>query len=191
MITHALIMAYRDLRAPRFSPYGDKRHFYTSPAASALRGARHTLADQLTREEWDAADGYTCEHDNGAHHPDAHAYDTGHVRIVCHSDDTGYSVDDCDTYSPECHPEIKPEIIAREREAEIDRVNQDGVWGYVAEFWTGDDWENVDSIWGFVGNDFETSGYEPDLMRAALDALNALREGQARDLEASRPDMYL
>ena len=191
MIAPNLLAAYRDHRVTHFSPYNDRRAVHTATAKSALGQARHTLAAQLTREAWENADGYTCADCEAPSHPDDHAYDNGHVRIVCYMDQGCYDDLLGDSYDPRHNPEIKPEILANKRQLEIDRIDNDGVWGYVAEFWAGDDWEQIDSIWGFVGNDFETSGYAPDMMRAALDELNACQEEEARRLEATRPDMCL
>ena len=149
------------------------------------------LADQKTRQAWDDADGYVCAMYEAPNHPDDHAYDTGHVRIVEHPDEI-CRVEDLfgDTYTPECHPEIDPEIIERERQEEVERAERDGVWGYVAEYWNGDQWEHADSIWGFISDDFKNSGYDTDLMQAALDSLATHHESMARNLEATRPDMY-
>lgn len=95
-----------------------------------------------------------------------------------------------DTYCPKANPDIKPEILEREREAYIDRINRDGVWGYVSQWYDGEEWHDVGSIWGFVGDDFTGSGYDHDLMEAALDALDAHTSRQARAIEGGRPDLY-
>lgn len=58
------------------------------------------------------------------------------------------------------------------RDDEYDRANRDGCWGAIAEYWNevGAEWMHADSIWGFIGDDFEGSGYDDDLKRAALEA---------------------
>lgn len=178
---------YHRLRAPRFSPYGDRRMFVQS-TQSAIAGARHALLADQVRHRWQDADGYCA-----AMYETSETWEPGEprVRIVEHPDATA-DLDNLlgDCFEPRHHPEIKPEILERERQAEIDRIERDGVWGYVAEYWDGDQWEHADSIWGFIGGDFDSSGYDTDLMESALDALDACLVAQARALEASRPDMY-
>ena len=186
-----LIEAYREARAPRFSPYNNKR-VYQASAQSALQQARYALNAEATRAAWNAEDGYTCASYEAPRDPESgHACDCGHVRIVEHPDEY-VDLDDLlgESYDPNVNPDIKPEILERERQDEIERINRDGVWGYTAEYWNGATWEHADSICGFVGNDFTKSGYNTDLMQSALDALNRCRERQARELEATRPDMY-
>jgi len=55
----------------------------------------------------------------------------------------------------------------------IDRCNRDGAWGIVGQYRLTDEseWITVDSCWGFVGDDWENSGYDIDIMQATLDAL--------------------
>jgi len=52
-------------------------------------------------------------------------------------------------------------------ENERDRANREGCWGVVAKAYG----ETVDSVWGFIGDDWKDSGYDVDLMRAALRAV--------------------
>lgn len=98
------------------------------------------------------------------------------VRIVEHVDDASTALDFDGT--------------ERQHKEAAERANRDGVWAYVAQHWDGNQWAADDSIWGFIGDDFKGSGYDSDLMQAAMDGLDAEYEAMARALEASRPDMY-
>ena len=73
---------------------------------------------------------------------------------------------------------------------EIDRIEREGVWGIIGEYWDGAEWQIADSCWGFVGDDLELNGYDDDIRRATLDAYKKCLAAQARALEAARPDMY-
>lgn len=140
-------------------------------------GADRAHRAALTRIAWEDADGYTCadyeRRDIGDYDSDGWR---GPVRIVCHPDDM------CDPTDFDGSERDKKEVA--------DRAKRDGCWGYVAEYWTGADWEHADSIWGFVGDDFDGSGYDDDLMQSALDAYDASLEHAARGIEATGPDMY-
>ncbi len=78
-----------------------------------------------------------------------------------------------DSYDPKVNPDIPAERLERERQAEIDRINRDGVWGVIGEYRVSADeeWEQADSCWGFVGDDWKNSGYDIDIMQTTLDAL--------------------
>jgi hypothetical protein len=95
-----------------------------------------------------------------------------------------------DAYEPKHNPDIKPEILEKERAHQIDRINNDGVWYVLSEVWNGDEWEWCDSCGGFIGDDWENSGYDVDLMQSAIDRLKEINVENARELEESRPDMY-
>ena len=192
MIAPDLLSAYRKQRRPLFSPYNDRHQWPPIPASSALIQARYDVANNATRQVWDDANGYVCPMYDAKDDPEENTYGQGLVRIVEHPDEFCSDIDDLlgDSFTPRHNPDIKPEILERERQEQIARVERDGIWGYVAEFWDGSAWEHADSIWGFISDDFASSGYEPDLMQSALDALNAGQESAARELEATRPDMY-
>ena len=159
--------AYTQARQPRFSPYNDRKA-YISSAKSALQQARYALDADKTRAEWHELGGDYIDNwqetERGGTFPDK-------VRIVAHPD--GWcDLDDLlgDTFNSDVNTDIKPEILERERQHEIDRISNDGVWCLVAEYWDGEEWQCADSVGGFIGNDFSTSGYEPDLMRSAINA---------------------
>ena len=52
----------------------------------------------------------------------------------------------------------------------IAKLNQEGVWGIVGEYFDGEVWQHADSCFGFVGDDWKNSGYDTDIMQATLDA---------------------
>ena len=115
----------------------------------------------------------------------------GTVRILERPDSCCDFEDLCgDMFNPDVNPEIDAAELKRQENEYADKVNSEGVYGYVAEFYDGHEWQETDSVWGFVGDDFNDSGYAPDLMRAAMDGLSACQTEQALDLEATRPDLY-
>jgi len=77
-----------------------------------------------------------------------------------------------DVFDPETNPEVKPSVLAEQRQAEIDRINRDGVWGIVGYYRspTTHEWMQADSTWGFIGSDWNGSGYDVDVMEAAINA---------------------
>lgn len=156
-------------------------------AAQALRAARTRLA-------WDALDGDFYGEDNRYADlaPGDGVYASpGPVRIRIAPDEICDFDELCgDSYNPIANPDIPASRLARERQQELDRVNRDGVWGMIGEYWDGDDWQLVDSCWGFVGDDFKESGYAEDIMAETLRAYDAHNARTARKLEATRPDMY-
>lgn len=186
-----LIAAYRKARAPYFpASYPGRSHF--TGARSALHQARMTLECRATRAAWDAAGGETV--------PAYEARDDweegdSRVRIVEHPDECA-CMDDLkgESFSPDVNHDINPNILAREEREFEERVQRDGVFGYVAQWWDGDDWQDADSIWGFVSDDFTGSGYDDDLMRGALDALaehlDTLATVAACEMMQARPDMH-
>lgn len=78
----------------------------------------------------------------------------------------------------------------RERKAFEERVRDEGATGIIGEYFDGEDWQRADSVWGFIGDDWKDSGYDVDVMSAALDAYSAHCESLALDMERERPDMY-
>ena len=53
-----------------------------------------------------------------------------------------------------------------------ERIDRDGLWGIVSERRCSKcgSWHHVDSVWGFIGEDWRDSGYDTDVMQAAIDA---------------------
>lgn len=82
-----------------------------------------------------------------------------------------------DMFCPKTNPSIDPAILKKEKKAFKERVRNSGVWTIVSRYWTGRHWEDMDNIChnslsGFVSNDFFGSGYELQLIDAALTAYN-------------------
>lgn len=104
-------------------------------------------------------------------------YLLGLVRIRLERDTTNNFQDLCgDCYSPTANPEIDPAQLKREKDNFRRRVNREGVHGAIIEVrqFPNEEWadlpgDSVSSIWGFVGFDFIGSGYEADMIRAAVD----------------------
>lgn len=146
-----LLAHYRRLRAPRFSPYGACQMFVMG-ASAAYHGARHAVNAERVKAEFDALG------------------DT--VRIIARPDECSTIEDlEGDSYNPRVNPETPARILARERAEFVDRVNRDGVWGHIAQSRCPccGQWRDHDSIWGFVGDDFDGSGYDTNLMQSAIE----------------------
>lgn len=145
--------------------------------------------------------GRTVEH----RQPAAHAFTEARTRLRW-ADAGGYEAlaweaerTDLDDDAPTVRLLLKPDQDSdptdfdgtdEDHEEAAQRASRDGMWGVVAQHWTGGAWEEVDSVWGFIGDDWQGSGYDIDLMRAALDAHAAHLAAAARCMEAARPDLY-
>jgi hypothetical protein len=68
-----------------------------------------------------------------------------------------------DTSDARIFPGLCPDQIA-----EIRRADALGVVGIVGQAYVGGEWETVDSVWGFIGDDWDQSGYDADIMRGAM-----------------------
>jgi hypothetical protein len=87
----------------------------------------------------------------------------------------------------DCWTHLSERARARERNELRKRINSEGHWILVA-YWRPNhdaDWEMADSVGGFIGDDYRDSGYDDDLRRDALDALQHHEELEA-ELEAAR-----
>ncbi len=176
---HSLLVHYRARRAPYFSDsYPGRPHF--TPAAVALRQARNAIQVRIDKARFANLGGKTVP---WYETKDGNA-DGASVRIVEHPDPCK-SIEELMGYMYD--PNINPDIIKRQRKEFIEQAEYDGVWGYVAQHWNGARWIDCDSRWGFLGDDFEGSGYDIDLMNSAMDAHT---KHVARELEETRPDMY-
>lgn len=102
--------------------------------------------------------------------------DKGNVRLRTIAD-SDWSEEDLfgDVYNPEVNDNIKPHIIERELQAERRRVDSEGVWGLVGEYFDGETWRDVDSCWGFIGDDWRGSDVDEDIMRSTLEAAHSAR----------------
>ena len=55
------------------------------------------------------------------------------------------------------------------------RAMTDGVHVVITQYWDGETWQDADSCGGFIGEDWNDSGYDTDMMESALDALSEAR----------------
>lgn len=168
---------WRDLRRPRFSDsYPGVPLVY--PALQAWRMAWSEVHSEDTRRRWQEAGGDIIpDHDL--------AKFGGLVCIVCCADSYA-DIDDLagDMFVERLHPDINPNILAKEEREFHERVERDGVWGYRAMVRDrAGHWDEVDAIWGFVDDDFKGSGYDVNLMNAAMSAL-AERRAEEAEVEA-------
>jgi hypothetical protein len=180
-----LLKAYREARKPYF-PQSYPGKLCPTAARIALRQARYRIQAEKRKAVFEALGGvYIGEYDA------SDDGDLGAMRIVEHADG-GLTLEDLegDTFNPEACPGINPNVLKREQAEFHDRVRRDGVWGYVAEVFDGEDWQHADSVWGFVGDDFNGSGYDADLREACLSMRERFVTQAARELEETRPDMY-
>ena len=182
-----IIELYKARRAPHFRMCtGGIRYFYQPEAKYILANVKHELN---VRAGWAALNGeevfeYDASDDNSGEL----------VRLlICPDDSMDWDDLKGDCYDPDLHPDIKPEILKKQEEEEIERVNREGVYGVKGEFFDGEGWIETDDCWGFVGDDWKESGYDIDIMRSAIDGYNkhrkemhaeAKREAQ---IEASQP----
>lgn len=74
-----------------------------------------------------------------------------------------------DCFNSKANPDIPASRLQHDREDFIAKVNRDGVWGIIGEYFDGEAWHHADSCFGFVGDDWKHSGYDTDIMRATLD----------------------
>jgi len=95
------------------------------------------------------------------------------------SEDEFYRYEDLagDIFNPEINTSIEPKVLQRQERNFKERIRRQKVWGAITHYWTGRSWESFvgiddNSIFGFVGNDLIGSGYEIQLLEAALDAYN-------------------
>jgi len=95
----------------------------------------------------------------------------GVVRFAVEPDEISQLADlEGDLFNPTFNHSVTPEKLAEDRETFIEKVNQDGVWGIVGEYWNGERWQQADSVWGFVGDDWKGSGYDEDIKSLTIKA---------------------
>lgn len=111
----------------------------------------------------------------------------GLVRITVEREDT-YDLDELkgDAYKPEVADHISPEELrAQEKEFEA-QVADEGVWHVGSKAWDprpGQGFvDSGESIGGFVGGQFWGSGYEAQVMQAAIDKARELNPGEVERL---------
>lgn len=126
--------------------------------------AQWALSNARTRLEWNKHQ--VAEYSSG----EAIDPKRGNVRLRVIPDETCCLEDlEGDSFNPNANPEIPESRLKRDREEFIARVNREGVWGIIGEYFDGEQWQDADSCFGFVGEDWKHSGYDTDIMRATLD----------------------
>lgn len=82
-------------------------------------------------------------------------WESGSFRITEHINDS-YSMKDLkgDSFDPEVVTNVTCLELHRQEKEFEDKVNREGVYGYVLDHWepaVDSGWESIDSCWGFVG----------------------------------------
>lgn len=138
---------------------------------------------RLRKAGWRAADAWRAAHINAEFfNAECGPHDMpepGAVRLQIVADDH-CSLDDLfgDCYNPKVNPDIPRATLERQRAAEVERVERDGVCGIVGEWFDGDEWQQADSVYGFIGDDWRDSGYDVDIRASALAASKQYRDSQ-------------
>jgi hypothetical protein len=129
-----------------------------------------SLLNARTRMEWDKRE--VAKYSSG----EPIDPKRGNVRLRIVPDECSSFDDLCgDVFNTKANPTVHPSRLEREQEEFRDRVNRDGVWGVIGEYFDGEQWQHADSCFGFVGDDWKHSGYDTDIMRATLDAASSVR----------------
>jgi hypothetical protein len=126
--------------------------------------ARWALANARTRLEWEQYE--VAEYSSGVPIDPKR----GNVRLRLVPDEM-CSLEDLegDCFNPKVNPDVFASRLQHDREDFIAKVNRDGVWGVIGEYFDGEQWRHADSCFGFVSDDWKNSGYDTDVMRATLD----------------------
>lgn len=112
----------------------------------------------------------------------------GQIRLArFRDDDATFEELAGDCFNPAVNDSIPVAQLKREEINFKARIRRSGTWLYQSQFWTGREWEAADVMGGFVGWDFMGSGYEAQLMAAALESY----QGQPLDAAGFAIDPYL
>lgn len=125
-----------------------------------------SLHHAKTQKAWDEAGGY--EHEDHGYSPPV---EEAPVRLRWIPEDCDYDslVGDCFTLEAFQGNE---RALKAGKEAFDRKLEQDGVWCLLGEYWNGEEWVLADSIGMLVGQD--PSGYEFDVMQETLNQWEAL-----------------
>ena len=151
MLDQQLINLYKQAKKSTFSKYNHKERPTTSH--NALQWARYEIAAKETQTQFDDLESQ------------------GLVRIRHEPDYVDFENMCGDMFDPDVNTDIKPEILEREKEEYCDKLNRDGVWFVISEYFDGKEWQHADSIGAIEGTDSDICGYTCDLQQAAIDAL--------------------
>jgi len=127
--------------------------------------ASHALRIARTLSQWDALQGEEVFEGEPVS-------DQCNIRLLIVPDNEVYDDSYFDTWeiSDDQKEKIRAELWAR--------IEREGVWGITGQYrvCSCDEcgnpahWEDVDSVWGFVGDDWQDSGYDTDVMQGTIDA---------------------
>ena len=142
---------------------------YQRERASGFQ-AKWALSNARTRFEWD-------KHEVGEY-SSGNPIDPkrGNVRVRVVPDEL-CSLDDLegDCFNPKANPDNSASRLERDRKEFIEKVNAEGVWGIIGEYFDGEAWQTADSCFGFVGDDWKHSGYDTDIMHGTLHAAHNIK----------------
>jgi hypothetical protein len=132
--------------------------------------ARCALSNARTRLEWDKHE--VAKYSSGK--PINPKRSDVRLRVV---PDELCSLEDLegDCFNTKTNPGIPASRLERDRKEFIEKVNAEGVWGIIGEYFDGEAWQHADSCFGFVGDDWKHSGYDTDIMRETLDAAHNVK----------------
>ena len=154
-----ILREYLRERKPEYTTFlqGNGRIFQTS-AQTALRHAK-------IRTVW--AEHECVEHDEP---------EIGSVRLRIEPDDS-MNIEDLegDTFNPKVNSDIPRARLEREQKEFREKVNRDGVWGVIGEYWDGEEWQHADSCFGFVGDQWKDSGYDIHIMSSTLEQASKIK----------------
>jgi hypothetical protein len=126
--------------------------------------ARIAIANARTRLAW-----YDAEWDE---HSEP---EMGEVRLRVVPDECADLADlEGDRFNPRVNPDIPVSRLEREQQEFHEKVEREGVYGIVGEYFDGETWQHADSCFGFVGDDWKQSGYDTDIMQSTLDAAKGI-----------------
>lgn len=114
-----------------------------------------------TLKEWDTYNGFLFDGDARAlgQGPGETIYCPGPLRLRLEPEHECYDDSYIDTWT---------DVSEEEREgyrADLwERIERDGVWILLGEFWDGREWIVAASCGGFIGDDWDRSGYDSDIM---------------------------
>jgi hypothetical protein len=84
------------------------------------------------------------------------------VRLLTEPDCSPYDDSYIDTWGDSA------EKVTKVRKELWDRIEREGVCGIVGQYFDGSDWVTSDNCWGFIGDDWQDSGYDIDVMAMTM-----------------------
>jgi len=149
--------------------------------------AKWAYVSAKTKAAWDTMNGFVFDGDDRAlkQGPGETIYCPGPIRLILSPEQECYDDSYFDTWD-----DLSEQKKEKYRKELWDRIECDGVWSLVGEYWDGSEWVHADSCGGFIGDDWKDSGHDTDIMAMTISAYSDHLEAEARCLESDRPDMY-